>query len=123
MARLSHIALSIAVNVLVLMCIFAQEERYSDEIDHFDYHIFFKNNTIRDAYYDCYMEIGPCQTDIMTYITGIFSEVYQSNCKKCTEKQKEMFLAVTDWFRKNEPNKWQLVVAKTIKDMKKKATQ
>jgi len=50
----------------------------------------------------------------------VFSEAYQTKCKKCTEKQKEIFNVVVDWYEKNDPERWQLIVAKTIEDMKKK---
>ncbi|KYM98241.1 PREDICTED: ejaculatory bulb-specific protein 3-like [Cyphomyrmex costatus] len=123
MARLSHIALVITVNVLVLMCILAEEERYTDKYDDVDYHAALKNKTLRDEYYNCFMEIAPCQSPRQTALTGMFSEAYQTKCKKCTEKQKEMFSTIIDWYKKNEPDKWQLVVAKTVEDMKKKATQ
>ncbi|XP_018400209.1 PREDICTED: ejaculatory bulb-specific protein 3-like [Cyphomyrmex costatus] len=123
MARLSHIALVITVNVLLLMCILAEEERYNDKYDNSNYLATLNNKTLREAYYNCFMKIAPCQTHQQTVITGMFSEAYQTNCKKCTEKQKEKIAAVQDWFQKNEPDKWQLIVAKTAEDMKKKATQ
>jgi len=54
-------------------------------------------------------------------ILGIFSEAYHTKCKRCTEKQKEMFKKVAEWYTKNEPEKWQLILAKITEDMKKKA--
>ncbi|XP_018313543.1 ejaculatory bulb-specific protein 3 [Mycetomoellerius zeteki] len=121
MARLSNIALIVAVNVLVLMCILAEEERYTDKYDNVDYRTALNNKTVRDSYYDCFMEIAPCQTPTQIALTSIFSEAHQTKCKKCTEKQKEIFSAVSDWYIKNNPDKWQLIVAKTVEDMKKKA--
>ncbi|KAG5319919.1 PEB3 protein, partial [Acromyrmex heyeri] len=121
MARLCHIA-SIVVNILVLMCILAEEEHYSDNYDNIDYHTILNNKTARDSYYDCFMEIAPCQTPVQKALTSMFSEAYHTKCKKCTEKQKEIFSSVIDWYMKNDPDKWQLVVAKSIEDMKKKVT-
>ena len=53
----------------------------------------------------------------------MFSEAYHTKCKKCTEKQKEIFSSVINWYKKNDPDKWQLIFAKSVEDMKKKATQ
>ncbi|XP_012063051.1 PREDICTED: ejaculatory bulb-specific protein 3-like [Atta cephalotes] len=123
MARLYHIASIIIVNIFVLMCILAEEEHYTDKYDNLDYHTLLNNKTMRDSYYNCFMEIAPCQTPVQKTLTSIFSEAYQTKCKKCTEKQKEMFAAVIDWYMKNEPQKWQLIIVKVIENMKKKATQ
>ena len=53
----------------------------------------------------------------------MFSEAYHTKCKKCTEKQKKIFSSGINWYKKNDPDKWQLIVAKSVEDMKKKATQ
>lgn len=52
-------------------------------------------------------------------IPGLFSEAYQTNCKKCTEKQKGNVKMIIDWYTKNQPDKWKLIVAKIEEDMKK----
>lgn len=70
MARLSNIALIVAVNVLVLMCILAEEERYTDKYDNVDYRTALNNKTVRDSYYDCFMEIAPCQTPTQIALTS-----------------------------------------------------
>lgn len=53
-------------------------------------------------------------------ISEIFSEALQSNCKKCTEKQKEMMDLIVDWYTTNKPDEWQALVAKSIEDLRKK---
>jgi len=52
----------------------------------------------------------------------VFSEAYQTKCKKCTEKLKEIFNTAADWWAKNDPERWQLIVAKTAEKIKKKNT-
>jgi len=66
------------------------------------------------------MEIAPRTTPEQAEISGLFSEAYQTNCKKCTEKQKENLALAADWFVKNQPEIWQQLIAKTVEDMKKK---
>lgn len=53
-------------------------------------------------------------------ISEVFSEALQSNCKKCTEKQKEMMDLIVVWYTTNKPDDWQALVAKSIEDLRKK---
>jgi len=52
-------------------------------------------------------------------ILGLIGEAHRTKCKRCTEKQKEIFKKVADWYKKNEPGKWELVLAKMAEDAKK----
>lgn len=45
-------------------------------------------------------------------------EAVTTNCKKCTEKQKENFNTIADWFNKNQPEKWTAFVEYMLKSMK-----
>ncbi|KYN23323.1 Putative odorant-binding protein A10 [Trachymyrmex cornetzi] len=85
MPRLS-IALIVTI-INVLMCV-AEEKLYSDEFDNIDIQTVFNNKGLIEDYYNCFMEIGPCKTPQQRFFTGIFSEAFQTKCKKCTEKQK-----------------------------------
>ncbi|KAG5319920.1 PEB3 protein, partial [Acromyrmex heyeri] len=119
MSQLSRIALIIAMNVLLYV---HAEEHYTDD-NAFDIDSFLRNDSLRIEYYKCYMNTGPCNTPEQKELTGMFSEAYHTKCKKCTEKQKEIFSLVINWYKKNDPDKWQLILAKSIEDMKKKVTQ
>jgi len=50
----------------------------------------------------------------------IFSEALQTKCKKCTQKQKDKLDLIVDWYTKNKPEQWKVLVAKSIEDLKKK---
>ncbi|XP_011702412.1 PREDICTED: ejaculatory bulb-specific protein 3-like [Wasmannia auropunctata] len=122
MSRLSCIALIIAMNVL--MCVFAEEVKlYSDRYDHIDIRAALNNKEVREAYYNCFMELAPCQTPEQVALTAMFGEAYQTKCRRCTEKQKEILNLTAEWFVENDPEKWRLIVAKTIELMKRKAAQ
>lgn len=120
MARLNRIALIIAISVL--MCVLA-EEMYSTQYDNVDIQAMLQNDELRDKYNKCFMEIIPCETPEQKYLTDMFSEAYQTKCKKCTEKQKEMLKAVVEWYQKNDPAKWKSIVAKIEENMKKKVNR
>ncbi|XP_077273209.1 ejaculatory bulb-specific protein 3-like [Temnothorax americanus] len=117
MARLSYIVLIIATNALI--CVLA-EELYSNRYDHLDVRTLLQNAELREAYYKCFMELAPCTTLAQQRLTAVFSEAYQTKCRRCTQKQIENMNLVTDWFVTNEPKKWRLIVEKTINDLKKK---
>jgi len=51
----------------------------------------------------------------------MFSDAYLTQCKRCTEKQKEALKEVFEWFVKNAPEKWESMIAKIVEDAKKKA--
>lgn len=55
-------------------------------------------------------------------ISEIFSEVLQTKCKRCTEKQKQNMDLIVDWYVKNKPKDWEAIVAKSIEDIRKKAS-
>lgn len=66
------------------------------------------------VYYEKYVR------SFLYLIAGIMSEVIQTNCKKCTERQKEMFTEIKNWFKQNKLEQWDALVAKSVEDMKKK---
>jgi len=69
MARLS-IVLIIAMNVLI--CVFAEEAKYSDQYDNTDIEAEVLNvKDERDAYYNCFMKKAPCRTPKQEFFTGI----------------------------------------------------
>jgi len=71
MARLSRIAMIIAMNVLI--CVFAEEVKlYSDQYDNTDIEAEVLNvKDERDAYFNCFMKRAPCRTPKQEYFTGI----------------------------------------------------
>jgi len=60
---------------------------------------------------------------IKPIFSEIVSEAFQTKCKLCTEKQKYMLDEISDWYTKNDPEKWNAFVAKSLEDMKKKAKE
>lgn len=67
MAQLSYIVTIIAI---ALTCILAQEY-YSDQYDDIDAVGILENDKLRDQYYKCFMDLGPCQTADAKFFKGI----------------------------------------------------
>ncbi|CAL1680423.1 unnamed protein product [Lasius platythorax] len=116
MTRLNCIVTLIGI---ALLCVFA-EELYSDQYDYIDMNNILNNEKLRNQYYNCFMETGPCLTADAKFFREVASEAFQTKCKRCTEKQKEMMDVVVSWYTQNEPDQFQALVAKTLEDMKKK---
>ncbi|XP_020289357.1 ejaculatory bulb-specific protein 3-like [Pseudomyrmex gracilis] len=117
MVRLSCV---VAVICIALSCVFAEEEVYSTRYDDIDIHGILDNSKLRDQYYKCFMDFAPCKTADAKFFKEIVGEALQTECKKCSERQKLLLEIMIDWYTKNEPDKWQAFVAKTIEDLRKK---
>ncbi|XP_066603689.1 ejaculatory bulb-specific protein 3-like [Prorops nasuta] len=95
------------------------DEMYSDKYDHVRVEDILTNDNVREEYYNCFMDTGPCVTEDAAYFKGNFVEAMATQCKKCTQKQQENFEKVIVWYTEHQPEKWQALVAKTLEDAKK----
>lgn len=53
-------------------------------------------------------------------VSGVVSEAVQTQCKKCTEKQKALLDRLAEWYTTNSPKQWEDFIRKTIEDVQKK---
>ncbi|XP_019888635.1 ejaculatory bulb-specific protein 3 [Ooceraea biroi] len=134
MVKLIQIALVVAI---MLACIFAKPiELYSDKYDYIDIWTVLKNNRLRQQYYQCFTGDGPCTTAPARHFKGTYMKrkkeikdtiihmfytyhienylphAFATQCKRCTEKQKEMFAAIVAWYVTHSPKEWQHLVKK-----------
>ncbi|XP_020296969.1 ejaculatory bulb-specific protein 3-like [Pseudomyrmex gracilis] len=112
----------VAIIGIALMCVLAEEEKYTDKYDDVDVSSILANEKLRMQYYNCFMGTGPCITSDSKFFRDIFSEAFQTKCKKCTEKQKEMLDEIVVWYTEHQPEQWKAIVAKTVEDLKQKNT-
>ncbi|XP_011872329.1 PREDICTED: ejaculatory bulb-specific protein 3-like [Vollenhovia emeryi] len=115
MARLSYIV----IIGVALACALA-EELYSDRYDDVDVSSILQNDKKRAEYYGCLMDTSPCITGDAKFLKEVYGEAVLTNCKKCTEKQKNILNAISDWYTTNRPDEWNAVVAKITEEAKKK---
>ncbi|KYQ48779.1 Putative odorant-binding protein A10 [Trachymyrmex zeteki] len=117
MARLSLIVTIIAV---ALACVFAEKELYSDRYDDINIQEILANEKLRMQYYNCFLGIAPCRTADAKFFAGVIGEAIRTQCSKCTEKQKNLFDILVDWYTKNKPEEWETFVKKTIENIQNK---
>nr|ALG36157.1 chemosensory protein 4 [Sclerodermus sp. MQW-2015] len=114
---------NIISSILLFSFVFLQysfaEEMYSDKYDNIAIEDILNNDKVREEYYNCFMDTGPCVTEDAAYFKGNFVEAMATQCKKCTQKQQENFEKVIVWYTENQPEKWQTLIQKALEDAKK----
>ncbi|XP_070149591.1 ejaculatory bulb-specific protein 3-like [Polyergus mexicanus] len=95
------------------------EEMYSDMFDHIDPDDILSNDELRNQYYNCFMDKGPCVTEDQKYFKQNAAEAFATKCRKCTETQKRNAEKIVVWYTENRPDEWQAMVQKLMDDAKK----
>ncbi|XP_043491521.1 uncharacterized protein LOC122517172 [Polistes fuscatus] len=103
----------------ILSFVTADEELYSDKYDYIDPMEIVNNDRLRDQYYNCFMNTGPCVTPDAIYFKEHFPEAVVTKCKKCTEIQKSNFEKLAIWYNENRPDEWTALIKKFMEDAKK----
>lgn len=60
-----------------------------------------------------------CQGFLVLILDTIL-ESLQTECKKCTEIQKQMIVQMQEWYTKNRPEQWRAFLEKVNEDLKRK---
>ncbi|KYN04073.1 PREDICTED: ejaculatory bulb-specific protein 3-like [Cyphomyrmex costatus] len=118
MARLS---LTVTIIAIALVCVFAAEkELYSDRYDDINIEDILANEKLRTQYYNCLAGIARCKTADAKFFSDVIGEALQTQCRKCTEKQKNLLDTLVDWYTKNKPEDWETFIRRTIERAQKK---
>ncbi|KZC11372.1 PREDICTED: ejaculatory bulb-specific protein 3-like [Dufourea novaeangliae] len=108
--------------VLLSFCLLAwahAEELYDDKYDDIDINEILSNERLREQYYKCFMDTAPCVTADAVFFKANLPEAVATQCKKCTEKQKNTFDVMADWYNKNQPDKWTAFIERMVINAKK----
>ncbi|XP_026670030.1 ejaculatory bulb-specific protein 3-like [Ceratina calcarata] len=108
----------IALITLSLLAWVYGEELYSDKYDYIDADDILSNDRLREQYYKCFMDTGPCVTPDSKFMREHILEAIATKCKKCTEKQKTSLNKVADYYAANDPEKWEALIQKVVMDFK-----
>ncbi|XP_054016456.1 ejaculatory bulb-specific protein 3-like [Hylaeus anthracinus] len=106
----------VLLTLTFLACSYA-EELYPDKYDDIDINNLLNNDRLREQYYNCFVDKGPCITSGATFFKEHLPEAVATKCKKCTEKQKENFNRIAEWYAENQPDKWNNFVEVMMKKM------
>ncbi|PBC26787.1 ejaculatory bulb-specific protein 3 [Apis cerana] len=105
----------IVLLILSLLTWTYAEELYSDKYDYVNIDEILANDRLRNQYYDCFIDADSCITPDSMFFKSHITEAFQTQCKKCTEIQKQNMDKLAEWFTTNEPEKWNHFVEIMIK--------
>ncbi|XP_014489006.1 PREDICTED: ejaculatory bulb-specific protein 3-like [Dinoponera quadriceps] len=103
---------------VVVMAVVA-EEMYSDMFDHIKPEDILPNDELRNQYYNCLMDTGPCVTEDQKFFREHAAEAFVTKCRKCTDIQKQNVEKIVVWYTENRPDEWTAMVQKLLEDAKK----
>jgi len=104
--------------LLALAAVIA-EEMYSDMFDHINPDDILPNDELRNQYYNCFMDTGPCVTEDQKFFRQNAAEAFATKCRKCTEAQKKNVEKIVVWYTENRPDEWNAMVQKLLEEAKK----
>ncbi|XP_028141157.2 uncharacterized protein LOC114335173 [Diabrotica virgifera virgifera] len=87
------------------------EEKYTSKYDSIDYHSILASERLLKHYYDCLMDAGPCTPDGKE-LKSVISDALETECTKCTEKQKDGAKEVIEYMVKNKVDWWKNLMNK-----------
>ncbi|EFN81740.1 ejaculatory bulb-specific protein 3 [Harpegnathos saltator] len=108
------------VIIFGLMCVYAEEELYSDKYDNIDIDGILNNDRLRNQHRRCYIGLAPCITADMKFYKKFIGEAIATKCRRCTEKQKQNLNKLADWYVTNKPEEWNEFIAKMIEAQREK---
>ncbi|XP_043471758.1 ejaculatory bulb-specific protein 3-like [Leptopilina heterotoma] len=88
---------------------------YPTKYDNVNIDEILNNSRVRKQYSMCYLGTGPCVTSDATFFKEIFTDAIATKCKKCTEKQKEIFEKIVVFYMREEPEVWRTILGNLIK--------
>ncbi|XP_011296666.1 ejaculatory bulb-specific protein 3 [Fopius arisanus] len=106
---------------LVLCSAVIADEKYSDKYDYIDVDGILANPRQRDSYYACFAGTGPCKTAAAKFFRDTLPEAIVTKCRKCTARQSINFDKISDWYTTNDLEKYQIIVAKAVRDLMAKS--
>ncbi|KAF4524966.1 hypothetical protein B566_EDAN014483 [Ephemera danica] len=88
-----------------------KDNGYTNRFDNIDLDQILKSKRLVNNYYKCLMDQGPCTPDAAE-LKRVLPDALESDCSKCTEKQREGSDRVIEHIIRNEPEKWKQLQAK-----------
>ncbi|KAL5290762.1 PebIII family protein [Megaselia abdita] len=102
----------LVVGLLVLAVSFVSaDEKYTTKYDGIDLDEVLKSDRLFNNYYKCLMETGKCTPDGRELKKNL-PDALQTDCSKCSEKQKAGSEQVLRFIIKNKPKEWEELQAK-----------
>ncbi|XP_055597694.1 ejaculatory bulb-specific protein 3-like [Uranotaenia lowii] len=104
---------SIAILAFTLLAVTASvsSQKYTTKYDGIDVDEILKSDRLFNNYYKCLLEQGRCTPDA-NELKRLLPEALQTNCAKCTEKQRQGAVRVINYLIENRGAQWKTLQAK-----------
>ncbi|XP_055595329.1 ejaculatory bulb-specific protein 3-like [Uranotaenia lowii] len=89
----------------------AQETIYTSKYDNIDVLEIVKSDRLFKNYYNCLLEQGKCPPDAAE-LKRVLPEALETDCAKCSPKQKESSDKAIEYLSANRPEEWAALKAK-----------
>ncbi|XP_062548487.1 ejaculatory bulb-specific protein 3-like [Armigeres subalbatus] len=99
------------VIALALVVAVAAQNKYTSKYDGVDIDEILKSDRLFNNYYKCLLEQGRCTPDA-NELKRILPEALQTNCAKCSEKQRDGATRVINYLIENRNAQWKTLQAK-----------
>nr|AII01024.1 chemosensory protein [Dendrolimus houi] len=95
-------------SIIILSCLLAVVacEQYTDKYDNTNLEEIMENDNLRQAYLKCLLEEGPCTAEGKK-LKELLTEALETECSKCTDKQKQGAKYCIKFLIKNSPKEWE----------------
>ncbi|KAK5647408.1 hypothetical protein RI129_002300 [Pyrocoelia pectoralis] len=106
--------------VITLSCVkdgIGENDKYNTKYDNFDVDTIINSPRLLKNYVNCVTDNGPCTAEGEEMKRNI-PDALQTNCSKCSEKQKEITDTLLKHIEANEPEYWKMLQDKYDPDRK-----
>ncbi|EDS38046.1 serine/threonine kinase [Culex quinquefasciatus] len=94
-----------------LLAVAAAQELYTSKYDSVDVDEILKSDRLFKNYYQCLLEDGRC-TPEGNELKRILPEALETNCAKCSEKQRSGAIKAFGYLSENRPEEWKALRAR-----------
>ncbi|XP_031331578.1 uncharacterized protein LOC116162168 [Photinus pyralis] len=112
--------LTVTIFLLTLSCIkngFGEDTKYSTKYDNFEVDTIINSPRLLKNYVNCVTDNGPCTAEGEEMKKNI-PDALQTDCSKCSDKQKEITEKLLKHIEGNEPQYWEMLQDKYDPDKK-----
>ncbi|XP_075167377.1 ejaculatory bulb-specific protein 3-like [Haematobia irritans] len=95
---------AIVISTFMVIAVLA-DEKYTTKYDNVDVDEILKSERLFKNYYNCLIDLGSCTPDARE-LKATLPDALQTECSKCTEKQKANADKVVRYIIDNKPEEW-----------------
>ncbi|KAL9707843.1 hypothetical protein quinque_011361 [Culex quinquefasciatus] len=99
------------VVALALIAAVAAQDKYTTKYDGIDLDEILKSDRLFNNYFKCLMDQGRCTPDGKE-LKRLLPDALNTNCSKCSEKQKQGTEKVVNYLIDNRPSQWKTLQEK-----------